>query len=336
MAGPAPEDRPARPPRAAVQRKRPELSVVVPFYNEQAVVEAFHRRLTAAVRESVKDYELVFVDDGSTDSTPSLLARLCTADPHLTVIRLSRNFGHQAALVAGLDHARGAAVVMMDGDLQHPPELIPELVRRWREGHDIVYTVRREDPASGLWKRVTRRIFYALFRWVSRVNLEAGAADFRLLDAKVVAALRRFHERFVFFRGLVGWIGFRAVGVPYAAEARAAGRPKYTVRRMLRLALDGLLSFSILPLRMAIWLGLTVAGAGAVYAGFALYASLVLHATVRGWTSLMVTILVLGGIQLLMLGLVGEYLGRMYEEVKRRPIYLVQEVLGREEGDTAG
>lgn len=315
---------------------RPELSVVVPLFNEEAVVDALHRRLTAAVSPVVGSYELLFVDDGSRDGTVTALAALCAKDANLTVIRLSRNFGHQAALLAGLDHARGSAVVMMDGDLQHPPELVPELIGRWREGYDIVYTVRQHDETSNLWKRSTRRAFYALFRWVSQVSLEAGAADFRLLDARVVEALRRFHERFVFFRGLIGWMGFRTSSIPYATEPRHAGSSKYTLRRMVRLALNGLFSFSVLPLRIAIWSGLAVAASGIAYAVFVLYAALVLHSTVAGWTSLMVVVLILGGMQLTMLGIVGEYVGRVYEEAKGRPIYLVQEIWGREQRDAPG
>jgi len=305
---------------------RPEVSVVIPVCNEEAIIEALHLRVSGTLRAATDSYELVYVDDGSRDRTRDLLERICEVDPRVQAICLSRNFGHQAALLAGLDHARGRAVVMMDGDLQHPPELIPDLLERWRAGYDVVYTVRRTE--AGLLKRSTGRTFYAVFRWLTRINLESGAADFRLLDGRVVDALHRFRERFLFFRGLVGWMGFRTVAVPYDAAPRLAGDSKYTLRRMLRLALDGLFSFSVLPLRIAIWFGLLVALAGLAYAAFALYAALWLHSTVRGWTSLMIVLLLLGGVQLMIIGILGEYLGRVYEEVKGRPIYLVREQLG--------
>jgi dolichol-phosphate mannosyltransferase len=311
-------------------RPRPEVSVIMPVFNEEAIVDALYRRVSATVAAIAESYELVFVDDGSSDGTAAALSQICEADRHVKAICLSRNFGHQAALMAGLDHVDGRAVVMMDGDLQHPPELIPELVERWRSGYDIVYTVRHGDQ-EGLVKRSTGRTFYALFRWVTRINLESGAADFRLLDRRVVDALHRFHERFLFFRGLVGWVGFRTVAVPYVAAARPVGASKYTLRRMTRLALDGLFSFSTLPLRLAIWCGLAVAIAGAAYAVFALHAALRLHSVVPGWTSLMVVVLLLGGVQLMIIGILGEYIGRVYEEVKGRPVYLVREVFGGDE-----
>ena len=320
---------------AGCEGARPEVSVVLPLYNEQATVAALHARLSVVLGRAVESYELIFVDDGSRDETFAALARLCDSDPRVQAISLSRNFGHQAALMAGLDHARGRAVVMMDGDLQHPPELVPELIERWRQGYDIVYTVRVEG-SEGIVKRSTGRTFYALFRWLSRINLESGAADFRLLDARVVDALHRFRERFLFLRGLIGWVGFRSVAVPYAAAPRAGGLSKYTVRRMFRLALDGLFSFSVLPLRAAIWFGLVVAVLGVAYAAFALYAALWQHSTVPGWTSLMVVVLLLGGVQLIIVGILGEYLGRVYEEVKGRPVYLVREILGGRGEDAAG
>ncbi|MFN8542850.1 MAG: glycosyltransferase family 2 protein [Candidatus Binatia bacterium] len=310
----------------AAESHRPEISVVVPVLNEERAVAALYARVSAVLRGLVASYEFVFVDDGSTDRTPLVLAELSALDPAVSVVQLSRNFGHQAALLAGLDHACGRAVIMMDADLQHPPEILPEMVRRWREGYHVVYTIRREDPASGLFKRATRWLFYSLFRRMARVDMESDAADFRLLDARVVHALRQFRERFLFFRGLVGWVGFRRVAVDYVGQARVAGRSKYTVGRMLRLALDGLFSFSTLPLQLAIWLGLAVALVGAGYAGFALWAALVLRATVPGWTSLMIVVLLLGGVQLVVLGILGAYLGRAYEEVKGRPVYVVQEV----------
>jgi dolichol-phosphate mannosyltransferase len=275
--------------------------------------------------------ELLFVDDGSRDATPERLAALRAADPDVKVVRLTRSFGHQAALAAGLRFARGDCVVTLDGDLQHPPERIPEMLEAWRAGADVVHTVRRDAAGvAGGWKERASRAFYGLMRRMSRTPIVPAGADFRLLDRRAVDALNELEEHFVFLRGLVPWLGFREAQLAYDVEARFAGRSKYRLRPMLRLALDGLVSFSVLPLRVIGLLGLVTAAFGVAFGVFALVAHLTGRVEASGWTSLVVLVLVFGGVQLLSLGVVSEYVGRIYEEVKRRPRYVIDRVEGVE------
>lgn len=310
--------------------ERPLLSVVVPVLDEQDCVAELARRVRAAWAAAGVDGELLFVDDGSRDETPARIAALCAAHDDVASVRFTRSFGHQAALAAGLRFARGDAVVTMDGDLQHPPELLPSLVAAWREGADVVQTVRREAGEGGApgWKARASRAFYALLSRASRTPIAPAGADFRLLDRRVVDALNGLEEHFVFVRGLVPWLGFAEVRVPYDVQARFAGRSKYRLRRMLRLGLDGLVSFSVLPLRLIGLLGAATALFGIAYGVFALVAHLLGRVEASGWTSLMVVVLVFGGVQLLSLGVVSEYVGRIYEEVKRRPRYVIDRVEG--------
>lgn len=301
------------------------LSVVVPVYNERENVGELLRRIEESVRPLGLEYEVVFANDGSRDGTDELLERLRAGRPGVRVVHLSRNFGHQAAIVAGLSAARGELVVTLDGDLQHPPELIPELVRRWREGADIVQTVRREPADANPLKRAGSRGFYRLLSMVSRIAVTPGAADFRLMTREAVDAFLRCGERGRFNRGLVQWIGFHCVELPYDAAPRAAGRSKYSWRSMLRLAGDAIFSFSSWPLRLAGVVGGAVSLAALGYLLFALYARLAGWTTVPGWTSTLASVLILGGLQLIVLWILGEYVGRLYEEVKQRPIYIVRQ-----------
>ncbi len=304
------------------------LSVIIPVHDEEDNIRPLHGRLAAAVSALSGDAEFIFVDDGSADRTAAEVVALRAADPRVRLLRLSRNFGHQAALTAGMDVADGEAVISLDGDLQHPPELIGELVRRWRDGHEVVYTVRRASPDASAFKTALSVLFYRVFRALSGVDLPANAADFRLLDARVVRSLRAMPERSRFLRGLVCWAGYRSVGVEYDASPRAGGRSKYGAGRMLALALDALISFSTTPLYAALAVGAAVGLFGFAYAVFALYARLITHQVLPGWTSLMIIVSIVGGFQLLLLGLLGLYLGKVYDEVKARPTYLVAEAVG--------
>jgi glycosyltransferase involved in cell wall biosynthesis len=302
----------------------PVLSVVVPVFNEEENISALLGRLLPALASVGLTFEVLFVDDGSRDDTAATVERVAAENPAVRLLRLSRNFGHQAALVAGMEHARGLAVVTMDGDLQHPPELIATLVEHWREGTDVVQTVRRETADAGLFKRATSRGFYRLLSAVSRIRVTQGAADFRLLSREAVDAFLACRERRRFNRGLVQWIGFPYVEVTYDAAPRHAGRTKYSIRAMFRLAGDAIFSFSTLPLRVAGLAGVVVSLVAAVYLLFVLWAKLFTNWVTPGWTSTQVTVLGLGGMQLVVLWIIGEYVGRLYEEAKERPIYIVR------------
>lgn len=301
-----------------------ELSVVVPVFNEEKNIPELHRRLGAVLAPLVRSYEIVFVDDGSVDRTWQVVTELAAADPHVKGLSFSRNFGHQMAFAAGLDHASGEAVVIMDADLQDPPELLPELVARWREGHDVVYAQRRKREGETAFKLVTAAAFYRLLRRITQVDVPVDTGDFRLMSARAVAAFRRMPERHRFTRGLVAWMGFRQVGVQYVRAARHSGETKYTMRKMMRLAADGLTAFSRLPLLLALWAGAFLLLAGT--AGVLVFASIRWSGTyVSGLWGLSAGVLLLAGVQLVGLGLLGEWVGRIYEEVKRRPLYLVQD-----------
>ena len=306
------------------------LSVVVPCYCEEESLRPLHAQITAALADVGVDYELVFVDDGSTDGTRSVLRELRAADPRVRWIGLTRNFGHQAALSAGLARARGQWVISMDADLQHPPEVLPELVREARKGFDIVLTRRLDPPDAGFVKRKTSAWFYALLSWLGGVRILPGSSDFQLLDRRALETLLAMPERHRFVRGLVRWTGFRSSVVSFRAHERFAGEPAYDLRRMGRLALDALFSFTIFPIRAVIGLGLLAVGAAVVYAMYALYVSLVLDVAIQGWTSLLIVVLMLGGLQIVILGVLGEYIARVYEEAKGRPIFVVQEEAGFE------
>ena len=310
---------------SSAPRKRPDpflLSVVVPVYDEEGCIDEMASRLETVLEPVGCDYEVLFIDDGSTDGTLDRLKSHSERDARIGYLSFSRNFGHQMALTAGLQRASGDAVVSLDGDLQHPPELIPELVGHWKDGHDVVYTVRVANEGHAV-KELISKVFYWTLRKLTGVDVPAGGADFRLLDRKAVDALRECDEHFIFVRGLVPWLGFRRKAVPYRAADRYAGSTKYVAARMLRFALDGIFSFSIVPLRLISLLGATTAGLGVLYGAYSLMVRLLWDTAVSGWTSLITVILVFSGTQLLSLGILSEYVGRIYEEVKHRPRYIV-------------
>ena len=316
---------------------RPLVSVVVPALDEAQSLPELARRVAQALAGEDATLELIVVDDGSTDRTAAVVRELHAADPRVKLVSLSRNFGHQAALTAGLDASRGDVVVTMDGDLQHPPELLPEMLTAWRRGYDVVHTVRRDTRDAGPLKRVTSAAFYWVFRRLSGVDLPAGAADFRLLDRRIVAALGRMRERSRFLRGLSTWVGYASTCVPFSAGARSAGHTKYGPLRMLRLALDAVASFSALPLYLAVWVGAALSALTFLYGLYALYVKLVSHTALPGWSSAILLTAGIGGIQLLVLGVLGFYIAKLYEEIKDRPIYLVRETVGLESpGESEG
>lgn len=310
----------------------PLLSVVVPVFNEEEALPAFWPKLKAVIDEVDGCVEVVFVDDGSSDRTAEVLADLQGDDDRIVTVSLSRNFGHQAALTAGLDVARGDAVLTMDADLEHPPEAIPLFLERWRDGAEIVFGVRHSAQRAGIFKRATSRAFYWLFGKVSDLPIDADAPDFRLMDRKAAGALRSMRERARFIRGMARWVGFRQATVGFEPGRRAAGETGYSVVKMVRFATDGILSFSKAPIRLTTVTGLIVSLAAFAYAGYALYQHMVAGQTVPGWTSTVVVLSILSGVNLLALGMIGEYVGMVYDEVKQRPIYIVREVARREPG----
>jgi dolichol-phosphate mannosyltransferase len=306
---------------------KPELSVVLPVLNEEANIPGVARRLLDVLPGAAASFEVIFVDDGSSDRTWELVTGLAIADARFKGVRFSRNFGHQKAFAAGLDHAEGEAVVIMDADGQDPPELLPELIARWREGYDVVYAQRSGREGESFLKKATAALFYRLLRAVTRVDLPIDTGDFRLMDRCAVEAFRAMREQHRFTRGMVAWMGFRQVGVPFQRPARAAGETKYTLGRILKLAGDGLVSFSRAPLAAATWLGAAVTALAVLGAAVAVGLGLA-GVWWRNWVPLFAGLLLLGGVQLLCMGALGAYVGRIFEEVKRRPLYLVREKVG--------
>jgi dolichol-phosphate mannosyltransferase len=297
------------------------LSVVAPVYNEQELIEEFYSRVTKALAGF--DFELVLVDDGSTDGTPAILQRLASSDPRVHVVYLSRNFGHQTALTAGLDHARGDAVVMLDADLQDPPELIPKMVDHWRAGCDVVYAVREHREGESYFKLTTARWFYKLFDKLTQVELQHNSGDFRLLDRRPLNALLSMRERSRFLRGMTVWVGYRQAAVPYRRDPRYAGETKYTLPKMLRFSLDAIVSFSHRPLQLATLLGFLISTLAFVAIPVVVILRVV-GSYLPGFGTITIAVLLLGGIQLIAIGIIGEYVSRIYDEVKGRPLYLVR------------
>lgn len=300
------------------------ISVVCPCYFEEEGIEEFYNRLKRVLADDCSDHnhEIVFVDDGSRDATLERLQRIAEQDPCVRVYSLTRNMGHQIALSAGLDVADGDATIVMDSDLQHPPELIPELIEQWREGNDVVLAVRRQTEGASLFKRLSSDGFYSVFNFLSDVKLTPGAADFCLMSRRALEGLRQMPERRRFLRGMVAWMGFKTERVFYTAPSRFAGESKYSVRRMLGLALDATFSFSTRPIRLASKAGALFVLAGMLYLTYVLGRYFVVGDLLPGWASIVGTILLMGGVQLLSIGLIGEYLAHVFEEVKGRPQYL--------------
>ena len=306
---------------------RPTLSIVLPLYNEEEVIPLLHKRLEEFLAKLGIDCEVIFVNDGSKDKTLELLREVVAQDARYRVVSFARNFGHQNAITAGVDYACGSAVVVINGDLQDPPEVVLDMVERWRAGYDVVYGQRRTRAGESWFKLVTARWFYRVFRMMIPIEVPLDAGDFRLMSRQVVVVLRQLRETHRFIRGIVSWIGFKQTAILYDRPGRAAGETKYPLRKMIRFAIDGITSFSVLPLRFATYLGMGLSMLTVLYALWAVIAHFALHETVQGWTTTVVLVALFASVQLLMTGILGEYIGRIYEQVKLRPLYVVGECL---------
>ncbi len=311
------------------------LSLVTPLYNEEQVCGEFFQRVVPILSSLTADYEIVCVNDGSQDNTLSVLREAHAGNPRIKVVDLTRNFGKELALTAGLDHATGDAVVPIDVDLQDPPELIPKMVRLWQDGYDVVLAVRSDRSADSPLKRITADAFYRLMGQISDIRLPRNAGDFRLMDRRVVEALRRLPERTRFMKGLFAWLGFRQTTVRYKRPERAAGNTKWRLWGLWNLGLEGLFSFTTMPLRVWTYLGLFVATLAAIYLAIIVTRTLIFGVDVPGYASLLSVILLFSGLNMIGLGIIGEYLGRIFIEVKGRPLYLVRETIGFELGRDA-
>ncbi|CAN1508536.1 WcaA Glycosyltransferases involved in cell wall biogenesis [Rhabdaerophilaceae bacterium] len=313
----------------------PELSVVVPAFNEGENIDALVAKLVPVLEHVVSSFEILFVDDGSSDDTMLRIRRLAAQEPRLRALSFSRNFGKEIALAAGLEHATGQAVVIIDADLQHPPEVLATFVSHWREGYDMVYGQRVDRTTDGPLRRWLTESFYSLFEKFGEIPLPPGAGDFRLLDRKVVEALRRLPERARFSKGLYAWVGFKSIGVPFEVQERAHGSSKWGMRKLTRFAFDGLSSFSTLPLRLATYCGVGISIFAITYAVTIALRTMIWGTDVPGFPTIVVALSFFAGIQLIFLGMIGEYVGRIFAEVKRRPLYLVAEEIGFEAPEMA-
>jgi glycosyltransferase involved in cell wall biosynthesis len=305
----------------------PRISVVAPAYNEQEVLGEFYRRVVATLEAIGADYEIVLVNDGSRDNTLFLMHRLHAMNPRVCVVDLSRNFGKEAALSAGLEHTKGDVVVVLDSDLQDPPELIPQMLEVWRQGYDVVYGVRSQRDGETWFKKLTAKYFYRLIRAVSRVEIPKDTGDFRLMTRRAVLALAELREEHRFMKGLFAWIGFPSTPIYYRRDPRVAGQTKWNYWKLWNFAIEGITSFTAAPLKIATYSGLIVALLSLMYSMFVIWKALVYGDTVKGYPSLMAVVLFLGGVQLVSVGVLGEYVGRIFNEVKRRPLYLVNRLL---------
>ncbi len=310
-------------------------SIIVPMYNEEEVLTETCRRLRQVMEASGETYEIVFINDGSRDKTAEMLHAVCLEDSRVKLIDFSRNFGHQTAITAGMDFAGGRCMVIIDGDLQDPPELIPDMIAKWRAGFDIVYGKRTSREGDSFFKKTTAMAFYRLLRAVTDVDIPVDTGDFRLIDRSVADALKQLPERNRYVRGLMSWVGFKQTALEFERSERFAGTTKYPLKKMLKLAMDGIMSFSFKPLKIATWLGSFISAASFIYLITVLLQHLIRPETTQpGWASLIAAILFFNGITLLILGIIGEYIGRIYDEVKNRPLYIVRETLNLSERES--
>jgi glycosyltransferase involved in cell wall biosynthesis len=313
-----------------MQLQKKLISIVVPVFNEQDNIDNFYQEVVKYMEQEPYAFEIVFVDDGSGDATPLILERLACADRRVRALILARNFGHQVALTCGLDYANGDAVITMDGDMQHPPELLPELIAKWQEGFQVVQTVRINTEGVSWFKSFTSGMFYKLMNAVSNIKVTEGGSDFRLLDKQVVASFRRFRERARFIRGMISAIGYRQTYIEFVAPKRFAGHSKFSLKRMLHFALDGITAYSKTPLRFAFYIGIAMGFGSIILTLHVLYIKLFTEEAVPGWATITASILLLGGMQLAGIGVIGEYVGRIFEEVKQRPLYWLRDELGQQ------
>jgi dolichol-phosphate mannosyltransferase len=304
------------------------VSIILPCFNEEGNIVEIYSRIVEQMKAIGHGFELIFVDDGSTDNTLGKIKELAQKDNRVKCVSFSRNFGHQAALKAGFDYCNGDCAISMDADLQHPPTLISEMIANWENGVEIVFTVRKDESDSGFFKRSTSNGFYRLMNYMSGLNLQKGVADFRLIDRKIIDIFKhQISEYHLFYRGLISWVGFKTKSIEYVPGTRHSGKTKYSLMKMVNFALNGITSFSIKPLRLSIIIGFVLAFMSFLYALYAIVAAVFLDLAVVGWTSLIFSILFIGGIQLIFLGIIGEYIGKIFIEIKQRPIYLVKETI---------
>lgn len=309
-------------------------SIVAPCYNEEGNLHELHRRISEVMDRTGEPWELILINDGSADRTPEIMRELHALDPRVHYIDFARNFGHQLAVTAGMDYAQGEAIVLIDADLQDPPELILEMIQKWKEGYQVVYAVRSERKGETWFKLFTAKLFYRLIYQITDVNIPLDTGDFRLMDRRVIETLRHMRERHRFIRGMTSWVGFRQTGVQYVRQERYTGQTSYPLRRMVKFASDAITGFSYFPLQLATYLGFIVAALGGLFILVVIAARLSGNQTFEGQATTLVMVLFLGGVQLISLGIIGEYLGRIYDEVKGRPLYVVNEAVGFEEKDT--
>jgi dolichol-phosphate mannosyltransferase len=300
------------------------ISILIPCYNEEMGLKQFNNELFINLPKNY-NYEIIYINDGSKDETLTILKELQSANNQINYISLSRNFGHQNALKAGYDYATGECAICLDADLQHPPELIPTLIDKWKEGFEVVTTIRKDHESIPFFKKITSGLFYKISNLISDVKIEQGAADFRLIDRKVLEELKKFNENYIFLRGQINWIGFQRTTIEYYAGERFAGSSKYTLKKMAMLATSGITSFSVKPLKLSMYMGGTISMLAFIYGLYALFVYLFTNNAIAGWTSVLVSILLIGGINLLMIGIIGEYLGKLFIENKKRPNYIVSE-----------
>jgi len=310
-----------------------QYSIVVPMYNEEEVIETTYSRLSEVMKQTGESYELIFVNDGSQDRSAHLVRELCENDQHLVLIDFSRNFGHQIAITAGMDHARGQAIVIIDADLQDPPEVILRMIEKWKQGYEVVYGKRIKRKGETKFKKLTAHLYYRLLRGLTNVDVPADTGDFRLIDRKVSNVLKGLREKNRFIRGLISWVGFKQTSVEFIREERYAGNTKYPLKRMLHFALDGITSFSYKPLRLATYLGFTISILSFLYLLVVVYQRIFTNTTEVGWASIIAINLLFNGIILILLGVIGEYIGRIFDESKNRPLYILRDVYRSQEED---
>ncbi|MEW9137851.1 glycosyltransferase family 2 protein [Bacillus wiedmannii] len=308
-------------------------SIIIPMYNEEAVIEETYRRMKRVMKDANGTYELLFINDGSQDKCADIIKQFMIGDKTVKLIDFSRNFGHQIAITAGMDYANGDAVIIIDADLQDPPELILQMIEKWKEGYEVVYAKRMKRKGETWFKKWSASTFYRVLRASTDIDIPVDTGDFRLMDQKVCKEMRKINENNRFVRGLVSWIGFRQIAIEYVRDERVAGETKYPLKRMVKLCLDGILSFSYKPLKLAIYSGLLLSSSGFIYFIYVLYLTLFTEAAMKGWPSIISIMLIFNGFMLFMLGVIGEYLGRIYDETKGRPLYIVREFYGEPENE---
>lgn len=302
----------------------PQYTLIIPTYNEEAVIEETYLRLTRVMQSLNESYELIFINDGSWDQTEALLEALERRDESVRLLSFSRNFGHQTAVTAGLDHAQGRAIIIIDADLQDPPELIPQMIEKWKEGYAVVYGQRRERRGETWFKKLSAALFYRFLNALTEVNIPLDTGDFRLIDRRVCDILLTLREKNRFIRGLVSWVGFRQTAVEYVRDERLAGETKYSLKKMLRLSMDGITSFSLKPLQLATWSGLFISGLSSLFLVISMARLIWIPGTAAFWSVLIALSLLVNGITLICIGILGEYVGRIFDEARNRPLYILK------------